>query len=84
LAAETLAKDMATSIVDTDSIANSEVEAEAITIILTAATHGEVIYIEVTLKTKGLVINTTTTTYINSLESTISTIKKATSLHNIL
>jgi hypothetical protein len=82
LAVEALAKDMATFVVDIDFIVNSEVEAEAITIILAAATYREVIYIEVTLRTEGLVIDTAIIIYINSLESTTSTIRKAASLHN--
>jgi hypothetical protein len=84
LAAEALAKDIATSIVDMDSIVNSKAEIEVITIIFTIATHGEIIYIKVTLRTKGLVIDIATTIYINSPESTISTTRKATSLYNIL
>ena len=69
---------------DTDFIANFKVEAEAMTTILTAATHREVIYIEVTLRVKGLVIDTAATIYANSLESTISTIRKAAGLYNTL
>jgi hypothetical protein len=83
LAIEVLAENVVTSIVDIDSIVNSKVEVEVITIILTVATYREVIYIEVTLKTKGLVINIAATIYINSLESTIFAIRKAASLYNI-
>jgi hypothetical protein len=84
LAVEALAKDVATSVVDTDFIANSKVEVEAMTIILAAATYREVIYVEVTLRTKGLVMDITMTTHVNSLESTTSATRKATSLYNTL
>jgi hypothetical protein len=84
LAIEALAKDVVTSIVDMDSIANSEVEVEVMTIILAAATYREVIYVEVTLRTKGLVIDMAVIIYVNSLESTISAIRKAASLYNTL
>jgi hypothetical protein len=84
LATKALAKNIVTSIINIDSIVNFKVEVEVITIILIVATYREVIYIEVTLKTKGLVINIVMTIYINSLESTISTIRKATSLYNTL
>jgi hypothetical protein len=84
LATEALAKNIITSVVDIDSIANSKVEVEVMTIILIVATHREVIHMEVTLRTKGLVINTAATIYINSLESTTSTTRKATSLYNTL
>jgi hypothetical protein len=84
LAAEALVKDIATFVTDTDSIANSEIEAEAITIVLTAATYKKIIYIKVTLKTKGLVIDIAATIYINSLKSAISAIKKAAGLYNTL
>jgi hypothetical protein len=83
LAAEALAEDVVTFITDMDSIANFEVKAEVMTIIFTAATYREVIYVEVTLRTKGLVMNIVVIIYINSLESTIFTIRKATSLYNI-
>jgi hypothetical protein len=75
---------MVTFIADIDSIVNSKAEAETITIILTIATHRKVIYIEVILRTKGLIIDTAAVIYINSLESTISTIRKATNLYNTL
>jgi hypothetical protein len=84
LAAEALAKDMVTFVVDMDFVANSEVEVKVITIVLAAATYREVIYVEVTLRTKGLVIDTAAIIYVNSLESTISAIRKAASLYNIL
>jgi hypothetical protein len=84
LAVEALAEDVVTSIIDMDFIANSKVEVEAMTIILVVATHEEVIYIEVTLRTKGLVIDTAATIYVNSLESAISTTRKAASLYNTL
>jgi hypothetical protein len=84
LAVKALAEDMATSIVDIDSVANSKAEVKAMTIILAAATHKEIIHIEVTLKTKGLIINTAATIYINSLENTTSTTRKAASLYNTL
>jgi hypothetical protein len=84
LAAKALAKDIATSMADIDSIVNFEAEVEVMTIILAAATYGEVIYVEVTLRTKGLVMDTAVTTYVNSLESTTSTIRKAASLYNTL
>jgi hypothetical protein len=84
LAAKALAKDIVTSVIDIDSIANFKAKAEAITIILAAATYREVIYIKVTLRTKGLVIDTVATIYINSLESTISATRKAASLYNTL
>jgi hypothetical protein len=58
---------MATFVTNIDSAVNFKVEAEVITIILTAATYKEVICIEVTLKTKGLVINIAAIIYINSL-----------------
>jgi hypothetical protein len=84
LAAKALAKDIVTSIVDIDFIVNSEVEIEAITIILAVVIYGEVIYMEVTLKTKGLVIDIVMIIYVNSLKSIISTIRKAASLYNTL
>jgi hypothetical protein len=84
LAAEALAKDIVTSVVDIDSIVNSEVEVEVMTIILVVATYGEVIHVEVTLRTKGLVIDIAATIYVNSLESTTSAIRKAAGLYNTL
>ena len=84
LAAKALPKDIATSIADTDSIANSKAEAEAMTIVIAAATYREVIYVKVTLKAKGLIIDIAATTYISTLESAIFIIKKATSLQSTL
>ena len=84
LAAEALAKDIATSIADIDFVANSEAEAEAMTTILAAATYKKIIYIEVTLRAKDLVIDTAITTHANSPKSTTSTTRKATSLYNTL
>jgi hypothetical protein len=84
LATEALAKDVATFMVDTNSVANFKAEAEIITIVLAAATYRKIIYIEVTLKIKGLVIDTAVTIYINSLESATSAIRKAASLYNTL
>jgi hypothetical protein len=75
---------MATFIVNIDSVANFEVEVEAITIILAAATYRKVIHVEVTLKIEGLVIDIAAIIYINSLESATSTIRKAAGLYNTL
>jgi hypothetical protein len=47
-----------------------------------AATYREVIYVKVIFRVEGLVIDIATTIYVNSLESTISTIKKAAGLYN--
>jgi hypothetical protein len=71
-------------VVDIDFVANFEAEAEAITIILAAAIYREVIYVKVTLRIEGLVIDTAAIIYVNSLESTIFTTRKATSLYNTL
>jgi hypothetical protein len=84
LAVEALAEDVVTSVVDMDSVVNSEVEVEVMTIILAVATYGEVIYVEVTLRTKGLVMDIAAMIYVNSLESATSTIRKAASLYNTL
>jgi hypothetical protein len=84
LAMKALAKDVVTSIIDINFVVNSKVEVEVMTIILTAATHREVIYVEVTLKTKGLVIDIATIIHVNNLESTIFITRKATSLYNTL
>jgi hypothetical protein len=84
LAVEALAEDVVTFVVDIDSVANPKVEVEVMTIILVVAIHGEVIYMEVTLRTKGLVMDMATIIYVNSLESAISVIRKATGLYNIL
>jgi hypothetical protein len=68
--------------VDTDS--KAKVEAEAIDIILTVATHRGGTLAKVTHRIKGLAIDTAETIYNNSLKSTISVIKKAASLYNTL
>jgi hypothetical protein len=80
LAAKALAKDVAIFVADTDFIANFGVEVKTITIILTVATYKEVIFIEITLRIKGLTIDIAVTIYINSLESIISIIRKVAGL----
>jgi len=67
-----------------DSIANSKIEAETMTTVLTAATHREVIYVKATLRAEGLVIDIAATIYTNNLESTISATRKAAGLYNTL
>jgi len=84
LATEALAKNVATFVADIDFVANFKAEAEAITTVLAAATYREVIYVEVTLRAEGLVIDIAATIYANSLESAISATRKAASLHNTL
>lgn len=80
MAAKALAKDVAIFVADTDFIANFGVEVKTITIILTVATYKEVIFIEITLRIKGLTIDIAVTIYINSLESIISIIRKVAGL----
>jgi hypothetical protein len=84
LAAEALAKNVVTFVVNIDFVANFKVEAEAMTIILAAAIYREIIYVKVTFRIEGLVINIAAIIYVNSLESAIFAIKKAASLHNTL
>jgi len=80
LTAKALAEDVVIFIVDTNFIANFGVEVKTITIILTVATYKEVIFVEITLRIKGLTIDIAVTIYINSLESIISIIRKVAGL----
>ena len=80
MAVEALAKNIATFIADIDFIANFKAEVEAITIVIAAATHREVIYVKITLRAEGLVIDIAATIYISTLESATFVTKKAAGL----